>query len=75
MSDVLTVTRGGSHDSAPWLDLYDTAFSCHHGPYVVLPVHTDLPIRYVTRLIDLDIPTTMETLGLRSPLTGAAPSV
>jgi hypothetical protein len=47
MSDVLAMTCGGSHDSAPWLDLYDTAFSCHRGPYVVLPMHTDLPIRYV----------------------------
>jgi hypothetical protein len=75
MSNVLAVTCGGSHDSASWLDLYDTTFSCRCGPYVVLLVHTDLPIRYATCLIDLDIPTTMETSGLRSPLTGAAPSV
>jgi hypothetical protein len=57
----------------PWLasglDGRGATFSCHRGPYFVLPCARIRPFDMVTRPVASDIPATVEALVLRSPLT------
>jgi hypothetical protein len=74
MANVLAMMCGGSHDSALGLGGYNIVFSCHRGPYVVLPCAWIRPFGMTSCLVASDIPTTVEASVLRSRLTGAASS-
>jgi hypothetical protein len=72
MADVPAMMCGGSHGLV--LELYecDTNFFYHCGPCTILLCAWILLFGMAPRFVSSKIPTTMEGLVLRSPLTEAA---
>lgn len=74
IADVPVIMRDGSHGLAHGLDGHDVASSRHRGPCVGLPCAQIRLFDMAPRPVASVIPTTVEALVLRSPLTRATSS-